>query len=82
MSVYYRWKTFDEDEDRPEKPRRYGVTEMRGPQYTLLSHNMLQVYYLSFIMLLISYNRVIKLMKRCVFFEHLKFYSNLNVLLE
>ncbi|GKV19221.1 hypothetical protein SLEP1_g29509 [Rubroshorea leprosula] len=37
-----RWKTFDEDEDRPEKPRRYGVTEMRGPNHTLLSHNVLQ----------------------------------------
>ncbi|GLT75506.1 hypothetical protein SLA2020_472250 [Shorea laevis] len=38
----YRWKTFDEDEDRPEKPRRYGVTEMRGPNHTLLSQNVLQ----------------------------------------
>ncbi|XP_012091431.1 protein HEAT-STRESS-ASSOCIATED 32 isoform X2 [Jatropha curcas] len=42
MSVYYPWKTFEDDEDRPEKPRRYGVTEIRGPQYTLLSQNMLQ----------------------------------------
>jgi hypothetical protein len=42
-SVYYQWKSFEEDEDRPEKPRRFGVTEMRGPQYTLLSQNMLQV---------------------------------------
>ncbi|KAL9392628.1 hypothetical protein Peur_016548 [Populus x canadensis] len=41
-SAYYRWKSFEEDEDRPEKPRRFGVTEMRGPQYTLLSQNMLQ----------------------------------------
>lgn len=41
-SVYYQWKSFEEDEDRPEKPRRFGVTEMRGPQYTLLSQNMLQ----------------------------------------
>lgn len=39
----YRWKSFYEDEDRPEKPRRYGVTEMRGPHYTLLSQNILQV---------------------------------------
>uniref|UniRef100_A0A5B7BH65 Phosphosulfolactate synthase n=1 Tax=Davidia involucrata TaxID=16924 RepID=A0A5B7BH65_DAVIN len=38
----YRWKSFFEDEDRPEKPRRYGVTEMRGPHYTLLSQNLLQ----------------------------------------
>nr|DAD20656.1 TPA_asm: hypothetical protein HUJ06_022119 [Nelumbo nucifera] len=38
----YRWKSFYEDEDRPEKPRRYGVTEMRGPHYTLLSQNVLQ----------------------------------------
>ncbi len=39
----YLWKSFDEDEDRPEKPRRYGVTEMRGPHFTLLSQNVLQV---------------------------------------
>ncbi|EXB31410.1 Phosphosulfolactate synthase [Morus notabilis] len=38
----YRWKKFDEYEDRPEKPRRYGVTEMRGPYYTHLSQNLLQ----------------------------------------
>lgn len=38
----YRWKSFAEDEDRPEKPRSYGVTEMRGPNYSLLSHNVLQ----------------------------------------
>ncbi|XP_050212847.1 protein HEAT-STRESS-ASSOCIATED 32 [Mercurialis annua] len=42
MSFYYQWKTFEEDDDRPEKPRSYGVTEMRGPQYTVLSQNMLQ----------------------------------------
>ncbi|CAI0468062.1 unnamed protein product [Linum tenue] len=37
------WKYFeDDDEDRPEKPRRYGVTEMRGPQYNFLSQNLLQ----------------------------------------
>ncbi|OVA13164.1 (2R)-phospho-3-sulfolactate synthase [Macleaya cordata] len=41
MSVY-RWKSFHENEDRPEKPRRYGVTEMRGPHYTLLTQNVLQ----------------------------------------
>ncbi|KAJ4975923.1 hypothetical protein NE237_001029 [Protea cynaroides] len=38
----YRWKSFFEDEDRPEKPRRYGVTEMRSPNYTLLNQNVLQ----------------------------------------
>ncbi|KAL5579173.1 hypothetical protein UlMin_011615 [Ulmus minor] len=38
----YRWKNFHEDEDRPEKPRRYGVTEMRGPHYNLLNQNFLQ----------------------------------------
>ncbi|XP_051128454.1 protein HEAT-STRESS-ASSOCIATED 32 [Andrographis paniculata] len=38
----YRWKSFFEDEDRPEKPRRYGVTEMRGPNYSLFSQNLLQ----------------------------------------
>lgn len=39
---YYRWKSFYEDEDRPEKPRSFGVTEMRPPHYTLLSQNLLQ----------------------------------------
>ncbi|KAK7252228.1 hypothetical protein RIF29_36038 [Crotalaria pallida] len=38
----YRWKSFDENEDRPTKPRRYGVTEMRSPLYNLFSHNVLQ----------------------------------------
>lgn len=38
----YRWKSFFEDEDRPEKPRRYGVTEIRGPNYSLFSQNVLQ----------------------------------------
>lgn len=38
----YQWKTFFEEEDRPEKPRRYGVTEMRGPQHSLFSQNHLQ----------------------------------------
>ncbi|CAK9135457.1 unnamed protein product [Ilex paraguariensis] len=41
MSLF-GWKSFYENEDRPEKPRRYGVTEMRGPHYTLLSQNLLQ----------------------------------------
>lgn len=36
-------KWFGEDEeDRPEKPRRYGVTEMRGPHYSLLTQNAIQ----------------------------------------
>ncbi|KAK9223674.1 hypothetical protein WN944_012120 [Citrus x changshan-huyou] len=40
---YYGWKSFDEDEDRAEKPRRFGVTEMRSPHYTLSSsHNVLE----------------------------------------
>ncbi|RXH68659.1 hypothetical protein DVH24_030992 [Malus domestica] len=38
----YRWKYFEENEDRPEKPRSYGVTEMRGPHYSLLSQNGLR----------------------------------------
>ncbi|XP_057961475.1 protein HEAT-STRESS-ASSOCIATED 32 [Malania oleifera] len=38
----YRWKSFFEDEDRPEKPRSHGVTEMRGPHYSLLGQNALQ----------------------------------------
>lgn len=36
------WKSMSEEEDRPEKPRRYGVTEMRGPHYTLLTQNAIQ----------------------------------------
>lgn len=43
MSVY-GWKSFLEDEDRPEKPRRYGVTEMRGPNFTSLNRDILQVF--------------------------------------
>lgn len=39
---YYSWKSFSEDEDRPEKPRRFGVTEMRSPNYSLLSQNRLK----------------------------------------
>lgn len=39
----YRWKSFSEDEDRPEKPRKYGVTEMRGPHYSLFSQGLLEV---------------------------------------
>jgi phosphosulfolactate synthase (CoM biosynthesis protein A) len=42
MAAYYRWKTFAEDEDRPEKPRRCGVTEIRGPHFSVLSENALQ----------------------------------------
>ncbi|KAK7319559.1 hypothetical protein RJT34_04281 [Clitoria ternatea] len=38
----YRWKSFEENEDRPAKPRRFGVTEMRSPHYSLFSHNVLQ----------------------------------------
>eukprot|EP00262_Sarcandra_glabra_P010505 TRINITY_DN25797_c0_g1_i1.p1 TRINITY_DN25797_c0_g1~~TRINITY_DN25797_c0_g1_i1.p1 ORF type:complete len:287 (+),score=50.88 TRINITY_DN25797_c0_g1_i1:132-992(+) len=38
----YLWKSFMEDEDRPEKPRRFGVTEMRSPNYTLLNRNVIQ----------------------------------------
>ncbi|GMH05366.1 hypothetical protein Nepgr_007206 [Nepenthes gracilis] len=38
----YRWKSFREDEDRPEKPRRCGVTEIRGPNYSLFSQNALE----------------------------------------
>ncbi|KAI9198681.1 hypothetical protein LWI28_020533 [Acer negundo] len=42
LSLYYQWKHFDEDEYRPEKPRKFGVTEMRSPQYNLLNQNLLQ----------------------------------------
>ncbi|XP_020517884.1 protein HEAT-STRESS-ASSOCIATED 32 isoform X3 [Amborella trichopoda] len=38
----YMWKSFFEDEDRPEKPRRFGVTEMRGPNYSLMNQNVIQ----------------------------------------
>ncbi|KNA10122.1 hypothetical protein SOVF_147330, partial [Spinacia oleracea] len=37
-----RWKSFFEEEDRPEKPRSFGVTEIRGPQYSLFSQNVLE----------------------------------------
>lgn len=36
------WKNFSEDEDRPEKPRIYGVTEMMGPHHSLFSQNLLE----------------------------------------
>ncbi|RDX93605.1 Protein HEAT-STRESS-ASSOCIATED 32, partial [Mucuna pruriens] len=39
----FRWKSFDENEDRPSKPRRFGVTEMRSPHHTLFSQNVLKV---------------------------------------
>ncbi|KAJ0748870.1 hypothetical protein HanLR1_Chr05g0163371 [Helianthus annuus] len=56
MAVY-RWKTFAEDEDRPDKPRRFGVTEIRGPNHTsLFSHTLLQVSISSFIFPSIKYN--------------------------
>ncbi|KAJ0017752.1 hypothetical protein Pint_10844 [Pistacia integerrima] len=42
MSLYYRWKNFEEEEDRPDKPRRFGVTEMRTPHYTLPTQNVLE----------------------------------------
>ncbi|CAH9111981.1 unnamed protein product [Cuscuta europaea] len=38
----YGWKSFSEDEDRPEKPRNYGVTEVRSPHYSLFSRPLLQ----------------------------------------
>nr|GLL45727.1 protein HEAT-STRESS-ASSOCIATED 32 [Ipomoea trifida] len=38
----YRWKSFFDDEDRPEKPRSYGVTEMRSPHYSFFSRPLLQ----------------------------------------
>lgn len=38
----YRWKSFNDDGDRPEKPRRYGVTEMKGPNYSLFSRGLLE----------------------------------------
>ncbi|KAL5700225.1 Protein HEAT-STRESS-ASSOCIATED 32 [Ranunculus cassubicifolius] len=44
MSSIYEWKKsfIFEDEDRPEKPRSYGVTEMRGPHFTLQTHTAIQ----------------------------------------
>lgn len=48
---YIGWKRFTEDEDRPEKPRPYGLTEMRSPDYLFLRHGSLQV---SFICLITS----------------------------
>ncbi|KAI0507474.1 hypothetical protein KFK09_013599 [Dendrobium nobile] len=42
MAGYYVWKSFSEDEDRQEKPRRYGVTEIRSPEYSIMRHDALQ----------------------------------------
>ncbi|CAO2823727.1 unnamed protein product [Amaranthus hypochondriacus] len=42
MASSLKWKSFFEEEDRPEKPRRYGVTEIRGPHYSHFSQNVLQ----------------------------------------
>ncbi|XP_048493632.1 protein HEAT-STRESS-ASSOCIATED 32 [Beta vulgaris subsp. vulgaris] len=42
MAASLRWKSFFEEEDRPEKPRIYGVTEIRSPQYSLFSQNVLE----------------------------------------
>ncbi|KAJ3679405.1 hypothetical protein LUZ60_017416 [Juncus effusus] len=39
---YFKWKRFSEHEDRPEKPRLYGLTEMRGPDYCFLRRDSLQ----------------------------------------
>ncbi|KAH7672137.1 (2R)-phospho-3-sulfolactate synthase ComA protein [Dioscorea alata] len=44
MALYYGWKSFSEEEDRPEKPRRFGVTEMRSPNYSLMSNQPLEYY--------------------------------------
>lgn len=46
---YFGWKRFTEDEDRPEKPRSYGLTEMRSPDYLFLRHGSLQVLFISLI---------------------------------
>ncbi|XP_020584414.1 protein HEAT-STRESS-ASSOCIATED 32 [Phalaenopsis equestris] len=42
MAGYYLWKSFSEDEDRPEKPRRCGVTEIRSPEYSIMSFSISQ----------------------------------------
>lgn len=42
MAASLQWKSFIEEEDRPEKPRTFGLTEIRGPQYSLFSQNVLQ----------------------------------------
>lgn len=41
---YNSWKNFndDDDNDRSEKPRRFGMTEMRSPDFSLISQNTLQ----------------------------------------
>ncbi|RWW29419.1 hypothetical protein GW17_00006061 [Ensete ventricosum] len=41
-NYYFGWKSFSEDEDRPEKPRRFGVTEIRGPDHCLAGHSTTQ----------------------------------------
>lgn len=40
----YRWKSFNDDVDRPEKPRKFGVTEMNIPGFgRAFSQGVLQV---------------------------------------
>lgn len=39
----YRWKSFTDDGDRPEKPRCFGMTEIRGPHYSLFNQNLIKV---------------------------------------
>lgn len=48
---YYRWKSFSEDEDRPEKPRQFGVTEIRGPDHCLVGSQAFEVKIPSFLKL-------------------------------
>lgn len=55
----YRWKSFNDDGDRPEKPRRYGVTEMKGPNYSLFSRGLIEVMPLIFALELNLLNGVI-----------------------
>ncbi|PKA63699.1 hypothetical protein AXF42_Ash016983 [Apostasia shenzhenica] len=42
MASYYLWKSFSEDEDRPEKPRSFGVTEIRSPDYSIMRQDAIQ----------------------------------------
>uniref|UniRef100_A0A0C9S2S9 TSA: Wollemia nobilis Ref_Wollemi_Transcript_18664_1617 transcribed RNA sequence n=1 Tax=Wollemia nobilis TaxID=56998 RepID=A0A0C9S2S9_9CONI len=42
MAMRTRIRFLDEEEDRPEKPRLYGLTEIRGPTSALMDGNCLQ----------------------------------------
>lgn len=73
MSSVYRWKSFYEEEDRPEKPRSYGVTEMRSPNYTLLSQNLLQVIFILLLFVTIMSTTILFIITTCLLVEYVAY---------